>query len=63
MIWLTRLRQWIATHQAPIHNPSAMDKTKREYDEEQRKLADVWRRIARAGQGYLDESTSHDDHH
>lgn len=65
MTWLSRMLTWLMTNRIRIGElPPA--KTQRDYDEEQRKLADVWQRIATAGHGYredrvLNERTAPDD--
>lgn len=65
MNWLDLWRQWVTVDQPRITDP-ATDRSARDL-EEQRLLQDVWRRIERAGQGYLTdralyEHPSLDDH-
>jgi len=50
MMWLTRFYHWLTTDTARPLPPDQHD-----YDEEQRKLDEVYRRIAEAGHGYIDD--------
>lgn len=53
MNWIKWMRNWLIGDPIRLEELSA-EKSQQEYDDEQERLDEVWMRIKRAGNGYVD---------